>query len=168
MKKSRQIYLKSSVSMPPGRKDKDRPLPAAEAQLLPSSDLHHNREDTLPRITPAEWEVMLLLWDKGELSSSEIDWHLALKKGWKAYTSRTLLRRLFRKGAVTCDRTRRPAIYRAGLLKESYMREQSRLLLHRVFKGATASFLIALLKEAPLTKNEIQEIKRTIEEKENQ
>ncbi|MCL5099322.1 MAG: BlaI/MecI/CopY family transcriptional regulator [Candidatus Omnitrophica bacterium] len=120
----------------------------------------------LPKITPAEWEVMRVLWDRGGLNMMEIETQLEKDKGWRAYTSRTLLRRLFRKGAVSCDSTRRPAIYRAGLPKEACVREESQSLLKRVFRGAHAPFLINLIKEAPLTPKEIDEIKKILREKE--
>ncbi|MCL5098790.1 MAG: LuxR C-terminal-related transcriptional regulator [Candidatus Omnitrophica bacterium] len=72
MKQSIRKYRKAAASMPPGCEGNGRSLAAAGAHPVASSGFHQNNEDSLPRITPAEWEVMLLLWDKGELSRGQI------------------------------------------------------------------------------------------------
>ena len=49
-------------------------------------------------ISSAEWEVMRVLWAKGQATSSEIIAILAKKLDWSASTVKTLLGRLADKG----------------------------------------------------------------------
>ena len=49
-------------------------------------------------ISSAEWEVMRVLWAKGQATSSEIIAILAKKLDWSASTVKTLIGRLADKG----------------------------------------------------------------------
>ena len=55
-------------------------------------------------ISSAEWEVMRVLWAKGQATSSEIIAILAKKLDWSASTVKTLLGRLADKGYLTSQR----------------------------------------------------------------
>ena len=62
-------------------------------------------------ISSAEWEVMRVLWAKGQATSSEIIAILAKKLDWSASTVKTLLGRLADKGYLTSHRQGRGFIY---------------------------------------------------------
>ena len=66
-------------------------------------------------ISSAEWEVMRVLWAKGQATSSEIIAILAKKLDWSASTVKTLLGRLADKGYLTSQRQGRGFIYQASL-----------------------------------------------------
>ena len=55
-------------------------------------------------ISSAEWEVMRVLWAKGQATSSEIIEILAKKLDWSASTVKTLIGRLADKGYLTSQR----------------------------------------------------------------
>ena len=55
-------------------------------------------------ISSAEWEVMRVLWAKGQATSSEIIAIVAKKLDWSASTVKTLLGRLADKGWVKMKR----------------------------------------------------------------
>jgi BlaI family transcriptional regulator, penicillinase repressor len=72
----------------------------------------------LPRLAPAELDVMKVLWSSGPLSSREVNAQLAEETGWAHSTTRTLLERLVKKGFVAREsfhglHVYRPAISRA-------------------------------------------------------
>ena len=48
----------------------------------------------MAKISSAEWEVMRVLWTKGEATSTEITKILSTKQDWSASTVKTLLGRL--------------------------------------------------------------------------
>ncbi len=66
-------------------------------------------------ISSAEWEVMRVLWAKGQATSSEIIAILSKKLDWSASTVKTLLGRLADKGYLTSQRQGRGFIYQASL-----------------------------------------------------
>ena len=69
-------------------------------------------------ISSAEWEVMRVLWAKGQATSSEIIAILAKKLDWSASTVKTLLGRLADKGYLTSQRQGRGNRHRAGASSE--------------------------------------------------
>ena len=66
-------------------------------------------------ISSAEWEVMRVLWAKGQATSSEIIAILSKKLDWSASTVKTLIGRLADKGYLTSQRQGRGFIYQASL-----------------------------------------------------
>ena len=66
-------------------------------------------------ISPAEWEVMRVLWAKGQATSSEIIEILAKKLDWSASTVKTLIGRLADKGYLTSQRQGRGFIYAVAI-----------------------------------------------------
>jgi BlaI family penicillinase repressor len=72
----------------------------------------------LPRLAPAELDVMKVLWSVGALSGREVHSRLAGPTGWAYSTTRTVLERMVRKGVVVREtfhglHVYRPAISRA-------------------------------------------------------
>lgn len=54
----------------------------------------------IPRITDAEWEVMIVLWKKLPKTAGQISQELSNSTGWKLNTVKTLISRLVKKRAV--------------------------------------------------------------------
>ena len=58
----------------------------------------------LPQISDAEWDVIKVLWDRGEAGAQEVTEALAVGRNWRPQTVKTLLNRLVKKGAVPSSR----------------------------------------------------------------
>jgi BlaI family penicillinase repressor len=116
------------------------------------------------KISDAEWQVMNVLWDRSPLTGGEVISALAGKCHWKPRTVRTLLDRLIGKGAlkVLADGKRR---FVPGVSQEVCLRSESRSFMERVFGGRPASMLLHVIKEAKLTKEEIDQLKKVLAEK---
>ena len=54
----------------------------------------------LPQLTPAEMEVMEVLWEEGRLSAREVHDRVADRTGWAYSTTRTTVERMVRKGLL--------------------------------------------------------------------
>jgi BlaI family penicillinase repressor len=54
----------------------------------------------MPQISDAEWDVMKVLWDRGQAGAQEVTEALAVERNWRPQTVKTLLNRLVKKGAV--------------------------------------------------------------------
>ena len=121
---------------------------------------------TIVKISDAEWEVMNLIWEKSPLPASEVVDQLSVKKGWRARTTRTLLDRLVKKRALSTRLEGKRYLYHSKVTAEDCVRRETRSFLARVFGGKPGALLLNLAKETELSREEIQELKRILEEKE--
>lgn len=117
----------------------------------------------LPQISDAEWDVMKVLWDRGQASAQDVTEALAVERNWRPQTVKTLLNRLVKKGAVAYAEEGRRFIYRAKVSRDQAVKSESRTFLSRVFDGAVTPALVHFLKLGNLTKDEIAELKATID-----
>jgi len=118
------------------------------------------------RISEAEWEIMNVVWRQEPVAANTIVEELREKKQWSLATVRTLLRRLVNKGAVGQKAEGKRYIYTALVSMEACVRQESESLWERVLGHAPSSALIYLVKRADLSKEDIQELKRILREKE--
>lgn len=97
-------------------------------------------------MTPAEWEVMRIIWTKGSLGSSEVIAAIQAKREWTESTVKTLLRRLVKKGMLATEADGRKFIYVAQIDEKTAMNETTTDLFDHLCamkKGAVINNLIA-------------------------
>ncbi|HYO09790.1 MAG TPA: BlaI/MecI/CopY family transcriptional regulator [Tepidisphaeraceae bacterium] len=120
----------------------------------------------VPDISDAEWEVMKVVWDHGPLTSGQIVQRLESERRWKPRTVKTLLARLVKKGAVAAREEDRRFRYAARVARDAVARRETRSFLRRVFDGAAAPALVHFLEEGDLTRQQIDELKRILKNRE--
>jgi len=125
-----------------------------------------NRSRKQIRITDAEWDVLSIAWKKEPVAASEIVEAVAKQRKWSLATVRTLLTRLVNKGALRAEKEGRRFLYWPIVSMEACIRQESRSFIDRVFGGAPSSIILDLVKETELTKEDIQELRRILKEKE--
>ena len=118
------------------------------------------------KISDAEWEVMNLVWASAPVAIADIVDQLARKKGWAPRTTRTLVERLVKKGALSYQEDGKRYLYRPEVSLADCVRQESRNFLDRVFGGEPAAMLINLVKETSLSPAEIAELRRILKDKE--
>jgi BlaI family transcriptional regulator, penicillinase repressor len=118
-----------------------------------------------PKISDAEWEVMTVVWSQSPAAASDIVQQLEARRGWRSRTIRTLLDRLVKKGALRFEVDGKRYLYWPCVTMQACVRKESRNFLQRVFGGEPASMLVHLVKTTKLTPEQIQELKRILEEK---
>jgi len=118
------------------------------------------------RITRAEWEVMAVVWERAPIAASAVLQLLAQKKHWALATVRTLLRRLVNKGALEQRQDGKRYLYTARLSREECVRWESESFLDRVLGRAPSATILHLVKRADLSKQDIQDLRRILREKE--
>ncbi len=118
----------------------------------------------VPQISESEWQVMKVVWDHGPLTAGQVVSHLRQSSGWHPRTIKTLLGRLVRKGAVVMTADDRRYLYRARIAREAALRRESRSFLQRVFDGAVAPALVHFIRESKLSRDELRELKRILDE----
>jgi BlaI family transcriptional regulator, penicillinase repressor len=119
----------------------------------------------LPRISDAEWTVMKAVWPLKTPTARQVVEALAGEAAWKPKTIHTLLSRLVRKGALAAEKPVREYVFTPLVTEQECRRAVSRSFLARVFDGEIAPFLACLLERKKLTRKEIEELKRILDEK---
>jgi predicted transcriptional regulator len=120
---------------------------------------------TRPDLTPAEFNVMKVLWSLKRATVAEVRTELSKRGGADlAYTTvMTLLGRLAQKGAVGVDREREPFVYKAAHRRESVLRDRLRAFVAEVFDGEADALVLRLVEDESLSLEELKDIERRIE-----
>ena len=119
-----------------------------------------------PQPTPAELEILKVLWETGPATVRQVMQRLA---GDRAYTTiMTLMNVMHEKGLLR----RRPAgkafIYRPTVQREMTLRAMLADMVERAFEGSASALVAHLLQEANPDERELAEIRRLIEKNKSQ
>ena len=119
----------------------------------------------MAKISSAEWEVMRVLWTKGETTSTEITKILSTKQDWSASTVKTLLGRLADKGYLTSRREGRTFLYQAVLNEEEANLTAVNEVLSKICLPKHSQLLGELIQQTPMTKEQIKDLQDIIASK---
>lgn len=120
------------------------------------------------RISDAELEVLKVIWDKGEVSSTEIIKELK-DYPWNPNTIRTLIKRLENKGAIEISRKNGKAfMYKSTIDEEKYKNDMTLELLKKFYNNSIIDFILDICDvDDIVTPNEMKNILDDITEKIN-
>jgi BlaI family penicillinase repressor len=124
-----------------------------------------SHESERPSLSPAEWEVMKVLWTGGPLDARGVFAALPGDRDWAFQTVKTLLSRLVAKDAVHFDQVGNSYLYRAAVPCEEMTRHEVRSLFDRVVGAAASPVLAQFIGEANLSDDEIRQLRRLLNEK---
>jgi predicted transcriptional regulator len=116
------------------------------------------------RVSSAESVIMEALWRRQPLTADEVIAEVADANAWSAATVKTLLNRLLKKGAVSAERDGRRYLYRPRLDRESYVSDESRNLIDRLFDGRVSSLVTHFSEREQLSAEDLAALKRLIAE----
>ena len=117
-------------------------------------------------ISPAEWEVMRVLWAKGQATSSEIIAILAKKLDWSASTVKTLIGRLADKGYLTSQRQGRGFIYQASLGEDEANFQALEAVFEKICLTKLSVLLGLLMEKMPMTQADVDKLQALLVAKE--
>ncbi|AKU24558.1 beta-lactamase [Massilia sp. NR 4-1] len=115
-------------------------------------------------ISEAESVVMKVLWGRHLLTAEEIVAELLGRQDWQESTIKTLLSRLLKKGAIRAEQEGRRYLYAPVLQQEDWQLSESTGMLARLFDGRVAPLVAHFSKHRKLSKKDIAELKRLIDE----
>jgi BlaI family transcriptional regulator, penicillinase repressor len=120
----------------------------------------------MPRIplSKLEVEVARVLSEIGEGTLGAIHQAILATRAIEYSTLQTYIRRLEAKGYVTSSRVGRTKLYRPKIRLPHIIRDTVNDVLHRVFDGEALPFVRHLMRDLPMTADEIREIKKLISE----
>jgi BlaI family transcriptional regulator, penicillinase repressor len=114
-------------------------------------------------ISESEAKVMQVLWDEHPLGADQIIERLS-GETWQAATVKTLINRLLNKGAIAADAEGRRYLYRPLLSRQAYVNEASSSLVDRLFGGKVAPLVSHFAEQRKLTKRDVAELRRLLDE----
>jgi len=117
-----------------------------------------------PRISEAEWEVMKALWERSPQTANELAEALAPANEWNPLTVKTLVNRLVAKGALGYTKKGRSFQFRPLVKESDCVLAETESFLERVFNGSINPMLTHLVRHKKLTRKQIAELKKILEE----
>jgi BlaI family penicillinase repressor len=120
-----------------------------------------------PTISDAEWDVMEILWGSAApLTANDVVDGLGRKNRWSPRTVKSLLNRLVKKRALGFETEGKRYLYFPNVSRADCVRSRSSSFVASVFGGAVGPMLAHFVSEAPLTPQEIRELKEMLERRE--
>lgn len=114
------------------------------------------------QISPAELEIMKVLWRKPSLGASEIADALEDSQDWNIRTIKTLLSRLVEKGALSVEQEGRRYLYTPLVAKKDYQKKAAGQLVDRLFGGRAAPLVTQLADGRGLSEADIEELEELL------
>lgn len=115
-------------------------------------------------MTEAEMQLAEIIWESEPLPSGELVKLAAEKLGWKKSTTYTVLRKI-------CENEifqNQDAVVTALMSREEYIRQKGERYLEENYGGSLPGFVAAFLQKKKLSKKEVEELEKMIEDyKEN-
>ena len=118
-----------------------------------------------PVLTAQELEIMKVVWGRGASTVRDV-YEAMLERRKIAYTTvMTMMNILEQKGYLKKNQKDRAYLYQATRPKKQVIRGMVREFVDRVFNGSAEPLLLHLVEDRRLSKSDLEEIRRMIEEK---
>lgn len=115
------------------------------------------------QISPAEWEVMRIVWTLGPTHADQI--LSQLQSRWTPSTIKTLLRRLVKKGWLKTSKDGRRFLYQATAGQTAMMQQTAQAMLNQMCAMHQGQLLVDLVKETTLSQQDLQDLQAVAAEK---
>jgi predicted transcriptional regulator len=120
-------------------------------------------ERDLPQLTPAELEVMKVLWTGDGLSAREIHEVLGERQRWAYSTTRTTVERMVRKGLVEKKAFHGLHIYSASVSRARGLARMVRDFAAQVLESSHVPVVSLFADSGNLSKEEIAELRELLD-----
>ncbi len=114
-------------------------------------------------LSEGEWKLMKLLWQAQPRTIGEFVNELRDDTSWTKTTVFVMLKRLIGKGAVRVDEGGRVHKYYPLIKRSDATKEETDSFLSRVYDGSLGMMVSSLVGRHALSENEIEELKRILE-----
>ena len=109
-------------------------------------------------LTDIEWNVMELLWEKGQVTGREATEHMEAELGWSRSTTLTHLRRMEAKGAVGSRTVDGLKTFEPLVKREDAVLRETNDFLGRIYNGSLSLMVSQLTQKQALPQEEIEEL----------
>ena len=123
------------------------------------------KKSQLPKLTPAEFEIMDAVWNAGELTVTEIlhQVNAANKRKLKRSTIQVQVARLEEKGWLTHRREGNKFIFRSTVARNEASAAIALDIGERVFGGSCVELVKAFFSRSEVTPEEIRQLRELID-----
>jgi BlaI family transcriptional regulator, penicillinase repressor len=115
-----------------------------------------------PELSPAQAEIMEVIWERGEVTASEVRQSLSQARPVARNTVRTLLERMEEKGWLTHRAEGRTFFYRAARPRQETIGRKVSEIVEKVCGGSAEALMSALLDYRGLDRAELKRIRQLL------
>ncbi len=119
----------------------------------------------IPRISDTEWQIMKVVWSRGQCTANEILEGLNAVEKWHPKTARTLIGRLVKKRALLYKEDGRAYAYKSGISEDDAVSHYSQSFLERVFDGGLKPMLAHFVQTKKLSGSDLRELRGVLDGK---
>lgn len=113
------------------------------------------------KLFDSEAKIMEIIWSKSPISAKEISLISAETIGWNKNTTYTVIKKLEAKGFI---RREDPGFICTPLIsRDQVQKAEAESLLKKVFQGSRKALFSALIENEPLSADEIDELRKLID-----
>ncbi len=117
----------------------------------------------MQKLFDSEMKIMEILWEQGRISAKQVSLLAAERIGWNKNTTYTVLKKLEAKGFLIRED---PGFLCTPVCnRDQVCRAETQTLVDRLFGGSKKALFSTLLADETLTEQDIQELRRMIEER---
>jgi BlaI family transcriptional regulator, penicillinase repressor len=120
------------------------------------------KRQEMPELTPAQREIMEIIWERGEISATGVKKVLSQTRPVARNTVRTLLERMEEKGWITHREDGRTFLYRAAQPRHASIGQKVREVIETVCGGSPETLVTALLDYRGLSRGELERIRQML------
>ena len=113
-----------------------------------------------PKIFESEYRFCLVLWEHEPINSTKLVKICKERLNWSKATTYTVIRRLAQRGVLKNENT----IVSTLVTKEQVQESQMEELVDKTFEGSMPAFIAAFSRSNRLTKQEVDQLKKLIDE----
>ncbi|MCE5229859.1 BlaI/MecI/CopY family transcriptional regulator [bacterium] len=113
-------------------------------------------------LTPAEWSIMRVVWEKKEVVVRDVFEALSAKEGWAQPTVRTMMERLVKKGLLRHKKIGPVYLYKPGVSHDRALMHSFRAMAARVTEGNLASLFNHAVESGEISDKELAELEDLI------
>jgi len=118
--------------------------------------------DNLPALSEAQWEIMNLVWDRGECSVADVWKVLQERRGVARNTVQTLMIRLKEKGWLSSREVDGAFLFTPTVSRDCSQQSTVQRLIETVFNGSAEGLVLSLLHGGALSTGEVERLRRLI------
>ncbi|MCA9148656.1 MAG: BlaI/MecI/CopY family transcriptional regulator [Planctomycetales bacterium] len=118
----------------------------------------------LPPLSPAQREIMQIVWDRGEISTYEVREIIGRERAVARNTVRTMMERMEQKGWLTHRVIGRTRFYSARVAQDMGLANRVLEFVDKTFAGEPDRLMAALIEHRGLSAEEIERIQKLLDE----
>jgi BlaI family penicillinase repressor len=125
------------------------------------------KKNSLPELSKAEYDILRVLWKKGQQTVREVHDQLQGVHGWAYTTTKTMMDRMVTKGLLNRETFHGIYLYQPLITRPVGLARLVQFFADRVLEMDASSVVAMFAQSKAITPDEIQELERLLEEQQD-